>query len=90
MLNEFDGGGGVLLIFGIIFEVAVLVVVCCKNSSLSPSDRSTLVVLNRLVELAKREPESSVSSESSESLVFESAFRFTTVFCNQACIHCMS
>ena len=46
MLDEFDGSGGVLVIFGVTIEADVLVVVCYKDSSLPPSDRPTLVVLN--------------------------------------------
>ena len=90
MLDEFIGGGGVLVILGATFKAAVQVVVCCKDSSLSSSDRLMLVVLHRLVELAKRESELSVSLESSESLVFESAFRRTTGFCNRASIRQIS
>ena len=73
MMDEFNGGGGVLVQVGVRFERAVQAVLCCTESSLSPSDRFTLEVLKRLVEQPKRELESSESSESLESLVLESA-----------------
>ena len=82
MMEKFNGDGGVLVQFGVRFEAAVQVVVCCTESLLSPLDRFTLELFKRLVERPKRESESSESPESSESLVLESTSKLITGFRN--------